>query len=1079
MRMWTRSGGKHPALDSTVIHQWAFDETTVTHDARDVIGTADLAQTSSPTCGNGPINFRSRGLDGSADYFLSAVYATDMAAMRNMTLAGCFKVTTWAARTIFRYGSNGGNLSLAFNANANGTLNIAYTDTAAGAQSFSTTESFKRYTGAFIPFVLTRTDSGANDGVYKLYVFGGLVQSWTGKNSVHVTNATARFHVGVDEALLNFLTGSVADLTLYNAVKTDAQCEDILRDMTQLGYQTTLYTKVDVQDGGGNWVDLTSIKGHDFLKSVTWGRDVETRIASATVTLMRDNGSMRLGLYNDNVVNRIPFFDPPVSPSAWVEGSELLALTRPLRIMVDRRALGSGFAQDAGTANWNNVFEGTIDSVDWGSGEVVLECRDKGARLMDILIPIGLPDAYGSGAGVAAETVLQNIITDASGNTPTDYTDNWGLPASGAYYGVAGFWTVKTPVSPGWLILTFGVDAGIAVMEFLTRIADQIGWIFQSEWSEVDADWRMTFRDPPRNQVYPDMVIDENNVADVQSIKVDISDIRNEVWMSFVPKSGTTAGQLAIPTIVSGTDPTHAGAGTLLTAAADAIARARTSAGSEGNRVTLILKASMLDATEVGQNSATLYGVRRMGNAEEPTSQIDTITEAQLFALAVLRDLMEPRMTKTLRMPCTPEMTENNIIRVRQNGYWFTADQTLAAVNARHMVSGDDSSTDLGLRGRPSAGTARHLARETRPGVAPPQTTNPASSEDLLIGAGTRARRRFMAMMGELLPNHLLQNAAWGQGIRNSNFQARSFGNTPPDGWATAATWGTDLDLDTAVVESGQCSLKLISTSNSLIFSDYTPVRGGETLAVEMRVKGAAGAGAPGTPRVAIDWFDSAYGYVSSSGPTTMAAGSPSESVWATQRQTVVAPATAAFARVTLGKITGADPYYCQWVRFVAERLVAESYSNVRAYLKNADINPGTKTEATVVYDEDDDGRPNAWDDLADFDVATGIFTAKESGEHAVAAQTKWTKTTGVGGTLTGYLRFTKGGTATVVAESSGEAQNNVASLWISVACPSIWLAAGDTLRVRAYADDSTGANPLIKTGSGDTWFTARRVRVE
>lgn len=1084
MRIWPRSGGKHPALDANSLHLWSMDEAAAASNALDVIGTADCVQTGSPTLTDGPVNFRSRTLDGSTDYFRSAVYTADMTPMQSCTVAGMFKMSTgWSATGVFyAYGATGLPTSFKiFIGTAPRCITIQFTDTGGTVRTLNTsTDSLPL--GEWIPFVVTRTDTGVNAAVYRLYLYGGLFYTSAAQNSVHLTNASARHHIGVDfGAASNFFKGSVSTLAVYTGAKTDAECEDILRDMAQLSYDTTLNLKAYVQDSAGGWQDLSDQQGHDFLKSVTLKRSSDSRISTATITMQREQGAMRLGRYNDNPLNRpVPF-----SSSAWVDSTEWLAETRPVRVLVDRRALGTGFAQDAGSANWNNVFEGVLDSVGWGGpNEVTIECRDRGGRMQDVIIPVVTHRSTSPPTGNTVESVIQGIIDDAKGIAPpSTYINNWGLPNTGAYWGASGLWTIKVPTSSGWMVRAFDLENGINLLEAINRLADQIGWTFKSAWSEVDLDWRMTWSAPPRNQTHPNCVLAEDDVMDAQSIKSDVADIRNEIWISFVPFSGAVAADLAIPSVVTGT--TTAAVGSLLQTATSAVAAAQTSTGTENNRATFILKSSQLDTSESGSDSISRFGVRRMGNSEDPTSNINTITETQLMALAILRDLQMPKMDAAFKLPCLPELVENDIVRVRQNGRWFTADQTLAAVDVTHTFSEGELSTSLGLRGRATAGTTRHLARESRPGVAPPATVDPTSLTDLVAGISTRDRRRIQALLIQLLPNHGRLPVNRGPGIRNGDFQMRSFGYAPPDTWAMGGTnvWGTAANLSTTVVESGQCSVKIISNVDDVLTSDYVPCRPSEVLALEARIIGEVAAGTSGTPRFTVEFFTTARAPISSSQTSGTV---PSETVWATQRAVFTAPATAAYARVTLGKITGADAYHCQWVRLLAERQAGESYSNVRAYL-TADQTITSKTEEDVVFDTDGSGRASGgWDDLGDFavgsDAGTGgttgsTFTAPEAGQYTFAANLLVSHATLVTATMR-LAKKTAGPTYTTIAESVSAPFTGTTTVKLQVFA-TVWLARSEVVCVRVTSDNTATTAVLVKAGSGNSWFTAQRDRID
>lgn len=1063
MRMFPRAAGLHPPIDANLKHLWTLDESSAAAAAKDLFNAKDLAATASPGVAGGPIGFSSRTFNGSTQWFTSGVYTTDMANLVNMTIVGCVKLsnTFSGLKEFFCYGSNGGNLSFNIYFDGSRLFNFQWTNSGTLANdTVTSTDVFPK--GRWIPFGVTR--AGAS-GVVKLYLEGGLAQTWTGLSNVTTTNAAAQYFLGVGRALTNPTPCDLSTLAVYGAVKTDAEMEDIFARMRLLNVDSSLYAKAEVQDGGGTWQDLTSLRRIDFLRSMSIKNAVDQRVGTASFRLMRQRGNMAMARYHDNVLNRLPLAAAPLSTS-YSEGAELLGLTRPIRATVDRRPLGTQLAQDAGTVNANNIFEGSIDSTDGGSAnEMALECRDIGGRMMDVFVPT--TTVRSNDSGVALETVITDAITAAKGTSlAADLSTGWGLPNTGYY--ASTFWDVNTPTSPGWNVRTFLMEPG-PLLETFNRWSEQIGWTFRSAFDQNSASWKMTLSAPARNQVYPQLVLEDDRILDVSECRVAIEDIRTEVSVTFTPHSSVSQ-PMTVPTIASGTSTAAPGA--FFYGTAGVYGPAYTATGKEGNRVVFRVRSDQLHSSESGYDAITKYGLRRMMVAEGATSLIDDPDEAQGFAVAMLRDLQEPKLAMTIKIPVMPEIEVGDLIVIRQNGRWFTTDQKLAVVSVAHDFSSKEQTTSLGLRGRPSGGNSVHLDKETRPGVAPVATQDASAQSAFTAGMTTRLRRRFQMLLQEMVPDFLRVDPSFGPGIRNGGLQSRTWGESPPDTFSMGGSkvWGTDALLETTVVESGQISVKIATNADDVFQSDYTPVRGSETIAVEARTKGAS---SPGTPRFTVEWFTIARASISSS--TSTASAAPSTSAWGTQRKTFVAPSNAAYVRVTMGKITGSGAYYLQWLRVRAERQASESYSNVRAFRATTDVTLTKLTDTVVVFNDDSAGRTSgSWDDLGDFATGTGIFTARETGHHDIATQVRFAKSSGTGGTLTAKLMIYANGAT--VAETFFTLGSGTGSVKVQAVAPMLWVVAGQEVKVVVNVDDTTGTGPLVVAGAADSWFTARRV---
>lgn len=122
--------------------------------------------------------------------------------------------------------------------------------------------------------------------------------------------------------------------------------------------------------------------------------------------------------------------------------------------------------------------------------------------------------------------------------------------------------------------------------------------------------------------------------------------------------------------------------------------------------------------TETDAASISKYGRRYMEIAEAGTSQIDTLSEAQTMADAILNDLSEPDADHTIQMPYFWPAELGDLYTFLANGVHYDTDQTLAVLSIRHSLNQTRSRTTLALRGKTSGGFKRWLEMEARDGVA-------------------------------------------------------------------------------------------------------------------------------------------------------------------------------------------------------------------------------------------------------------------------------------------------------------------------------------------------------------------------
>jgi hypothetical protein len=257
-----------------------------------------------------------------------------------------------------------------------------------------------------------------------------------------------------------------------------------------------VHTRVFVdKDGASTMTDLTNVEGRSWLAGVHIKDDVDANGADAKITLLREEYQVSLAtLMQASKLNQQPL------------GNYVPFITTNRAVRVEMAIVP--IDTTPGASDWFNVFEGKIDEDDIGGDEpvITLTCRDKSGDLVDAWIEN--VTVYGSGAGTAMETVIQNILTD------------WG-----------GGVSLYCPVSPSFNILSYAQQKE-PVMDAVRKIAQQIGWDVKYRWHSGTSSWRLTLFDPGRSKTTPDLTLQASQYA-LSLLKVSKAFIRNAIRVVF------------------------------------------------------------------------------------------------------------------------------------------------------------------------------------------------------------------------------------------------------------------------------------------------------------------------------------------------------------------------------------------------------------------------------------------------------------------------------------------------------------------------------------------------------------------
>lgn len=198
-----------------------------------------------------------------------------------------------------------------------------------------------------------------------------------------------------------------------------------------------------------------------------------------------------------------------------------------------------------------------------------------------------------------------------------------------------------------------------------------------------------------------------------------------------------------------------------------------------------------------------------------------------------------------------------------------------------------------------------------------------------------------------------------------------------PDHWeeGSGTVWGTDVDEETSVVESGGSSLIFKSASAdaaSMVYDDFIPIVPSKNYYAGIRCRTADNT-AGNNIGVQVDWYTSAQASISGS---NLQDELPATGTWYTLGNIIESPSNAAFAKVKIHRAASGFNAYIDQVVFHA----TESYWSGQRITSAQSIPTGTWT--TIAY--------NYFDDYGVVgNASTGVVTITDGGVVAMSAVTE------------------------------------------------------------------------------------------
>lgn len=269
---------------------------------------------------------------------------------------------------------------------------------------------------------------------------------------------------------------------------------------TLLGLDRVVTYRVKVKNGSGTYVDLTS-----WVESVDWDHDQDMPVSGCTITFSRALGTIQslAPFRSDSTLNRL---------DDNVTYSPLLDLTRSTTIEVATTAPGASIL----SGDYKMLFVGTISINSSANNPVVVTGRDLGGQLVDDWVQV--ETAYGSGPGIALETVMQTVLND------------WAAGVS-----------LYTPTSPSYLISPAFRNQRQSVMDALLVLAQLPGWDIRYKWDSGTSAFRLTLYQPDRTKTIPDYTLGSADYIGISTLDLELTDVRNLLILSYPTVTGVRA----------------------------------------------------------------------------------------------------------------------------------------------------------------------------------------------------------------------------------------------------------------------------------------------------------------------------------------------------------------------------------------------------------------------------------------------------------------------------------------------------------------------------------------------------------
>jgi hypothetical protein len=260
--------------------------------------------------------------------------------------------------------------------------------------------------------------------------------------------------------------------------------------------QLNFHAKLEMEDSEGNFVDVANLGGYDWFVGAMWNEGIDEPVMSGSIALAREHDDA-----TSNVISLAPLMVASVlNRDSGALYAPFIDVARRFRLFI--AVTSPGVAPVSG--DWKKIMSGKIDRISLATNPITLTFRDEGAWLQ--IAQIREERIYGSIAGTAVETVMQEIIDDNPPRFPV---------------------VLVTPVSPGWFIHRYQQSMG-NVFDAIRALAHQIGWEVRYRWNS-SGNLELRFYEPNRSTAIVDTSFGPDEYLEVRDMSLSDADTRNRI----------------------------------------------------------------------------------------------------------------------------------------------------------------------------------------------------------------------------------------------------------------------------------------------------------------------------------------------------------------------------------------------------------------------------------------------------------------------------------------------------------------------------------------------------------------------
>ena len=271
------------------------------------------------------------------------------------------------------------------------------------------------------------------------------------------------------------------------------------QELVQLASKSrSTHVRVKIDRGGGDWVDMTTYYGVNWVSKVEWAEDVDNPVAEATVGFARSADYRTLA----------PF----------VDGSELNQLGTIVdvgnAIVIDAAVMPEGVTPQA--ADWKEMFRGEIEDIDWTHSPIEAKCLDQGAWLQSAWIETQQKYPVDPATSDDVQDIMQSILNDYGGSVVLWSPNGTGAPA------------FNPADSPGWVVTEYWQKKQ-PVLDALRELAGMIGWELRYQWQTTATAFKLQLFEPDRAVVGHVHHFSANDYYEITRCGLSRANIRNAI----------------------------------------------------------------------------------------------------------------------------------------------------------------------------------------------------------------------------------------------------------------------------------------------------------------------------------------------------------------------------------------------------------------------------------------------------------------------------------------------------------------------------------------------------------------------